>query len=378
MSLPDVLESIDGQRDSVLRSSLSRPPPDSYDEYPIDMSGMDCFIAVIRHICSLAGHNLIDHIATDDALKFVRADYSASTEEERNRVQEHRFATFKKVERLVGKQKPTFEDIVESEHVCQRLWSRDGLRLFLAVLYRDDDTSPWNSAFDHKFESVESLVDWRLQDHGTIEEVLTETKFGVKTLSNGGEALFLFGNPSIVRIRLASKVNRATWKGGAFAIGHVRCFSYNGIPRKTVRTQRDGTTVISDSVLGGIEDEIVYYLIAVVRLRNPGEDQDYARLYDIESRNILPHGNQGHMGTFSNKLWSLSHLDHDHMLYYARADNRPKATIRLGTEIAARESDQEGDFRGERQMDGLWQKRYVLRNLPDFMVPIDEEGFYGP
>lgn len=377
MSLPDIRDSVDGRDESVLRNVLSSSLPGSYDDDPIDMSGMDCFIAVISHICGLAGRELIDHVATDETLKFVMADYSASTEEERNRVQEHRVDTFKKMDRLVSKEKPTFEDIIESEHVRRMFWSRDGLRLFLAVLYRDDDTSPWNSAFDHEFESVESLVEWRLQDHGTIEEVLTETKFGVKTLNNGGEALFLSGNPSIVRIRLASKVNRATWKGGALAIGNVRCFSYNGIRRKSMRTQGDGTTIICDSALGGVEDEIVYYLIAVVRLRNPGEDQDYARLYDIESRNILPHGNQDHMGTFNNKLWSLSHLDHDHMLYYARADNRPKATIRIGTEIAAENPDQEGDPRGERQMDGLWQKRYVLRNLPDSMMPIDKEDLHA-
>ncbi|KAG6358192.1 hypothetical protein INS49_014076 [Diaporthe citri] len=170
-----------------------------------------------------------------------------------------------------------------------------------------------------------------------------KTKFGVTSVSNGGEALSLFGNPRIIRIRLASKVNRATWKGGAFTVGSARCFSYNGIARKTMRKRADGTTVVSDSSSGGVEDKIVYFLIAVVRLRNPGEDGDYARLYDIESRNILPTGNQEHIDTFNNKLTINC--------------------IRHGLEIGDQISDH--DPMGERQMEGLWQKRNVLRNLPE-------------
>lgn len=295
MSLPDIRDSVGGQNGSALRSAM---------EVPIDISGMEYFIAVVRHICSLVGRDLIDHVATDEALKFVMADYSASTDEQRNQVQEYRVATFKKVQELVGKDNPTFEDIVECDQVRQKFWARDGLRLFLAVLYRDDNASPWNSAFDHKFETAKSLVDWRLEDYGTIEDVLMKTRFGVTRLGNGGEALSLFGNPRIVRIRLASKVNRATWQGGPFTIRNARCFSYNEMTRKTMRVRADGTTIVSDLSSGGVEDKIVYFLIAVVRLRNPGENGDYARLYDIESRNILPTGNQAHLDTFNNKLWS--------------------------------------------------------------------------
>lgn len=330
-------------------------------EVPIDISGMDCFVAVVRHICSLVGRDLIDHVATDEALKFVMADYSASTDEQRDQVQEYRVATFKKVQELVGKDNPTFEVIVECDQVRQKFWARDGLRLFLTVLYRDDNASPWNSVFDHTFEAVNGLVHWRLEDYATIEEVLTTTKFGVTRLSNGGETLSRFGNPRIIRIRLDSKVNRATWQGGSFTIRNARCFSCNEITRKTMRARANGTTIVSDSSSGGVEDKIVYYLIAVVRLRNPGENGDYARLYDIESRNILPTGNPAHLDTFNNKLWSLSHLDHDHMLYYARADDRPIKQIRHGVEVGEQVSDH--DPRGERQMEGLWQKRFVLRHM---------------
>lgn len=52
MSLPDVRDSISGEVDSVLCNSLSRSLPGFYDDDPIGMSGMDCIIAVIRHICT--------------------------------------------------------------------------------------------------------------------------------------------------------------------------------------------------------------------------------------------------------------------------------------------------------------------------------------
>lgn len=362
MSLPDVRDRDDYRDEWALRNALSRSLPSSHEEDQINMSGMDCFVAVIRHICSIFGRELIDHVAMDDSLKFVMADYSANTDEERNKVQEYRLQAFNKVKRLVGKENPTFEDIVECEQVRRRFWARDGLRLFLSVLYRGDKTSPWNSAFDYTFETINSLVHWRLEDYGKIEEVLMKTKFGVTSFSDGGEALSLFGNPGIMRIRISSKVNRATWKGGVFTIENARSFSCALTTRKTTRTRADGRTIVSDSSSGDVQDKIIYYLIAVVRLRNPGEDRDYTRLYDIESRNILPHGNQEHLGTFNNKLWSLSHLDHDHMLYYARADDRPMNCIRVGAEVAGQDTENEGDPRGETQMEELWQKRCVIRN----------------
>lgn len=377
MSLPSVVDNDDYKDEAVLRYVLSRFLPGSFGEAAADMSGMDCFVAVIRHICSETDRELMDLVAANKALKFVMADFSAETEEKRNKVQEYRVAMFKKVEQMVGKKNPTFEDIVECEAVRKTFWTHYGLLLFQPLLYRNKGDDVWNAKEDDSlFEATSSLIKWPLQDHTTIEDVLTKAKFGNHQVSDGGQVKFTFGKPAVVRIRLASKVSRATWQRGDFSIHDIRCFSYDTITRKEEWNEDKGTFSVSESASEEPKENLVYCLIAVVRLRNPGEDQDYARLYDLESQNVLPHGDPKHLGTFDNKLWSLGDLDHDHMLYYARADWRDVASIRRGMEVGDQDPDPWCVRRDEMLLEGVWQRARALHEPPDFSLEVDEDDVY--
>lgn len=376
MSLPSVLDNEDCNDTAVLSYVLSGLLPGSFGKGPADMSGMDCFAAVIRHICGVTNREMVDFVAVNEALKFVMADFSAETAEKRNKVQEYRVATFEKVEQMVGKKNPTFEDIIECEEVRKNFWTHDHLLLFLPVLYQGRGDTYWQSMDDKMFEATNSLVKWPLQDYATVEEVLEKTTFGDAPFSSGAEVRFTFGKPAIVRLRLASKVDRDNWNGGNFSIEDVRCFSHNAVTRKAVWNPVTNKTDITESASQRQKDDVVYCLVAVVRLRNSNEDRDYARLYDFESQNILPHGNPGHFATFRNEFWSLGHLDHDHMLYYARADYRSINHIRSGMEFEDEEPDPESVRRNEELMDGLWQRMRARTKPPGSSPGPDKKNAY--
>lgn len=374
MSLPIIVGNDDYEDEAVLRYVLSRFLPGSFEDDPADMSGMDCFVAVIRHICSVADRGLMDFVASNDELKFVMADYSAETEEKRKRVQEYRLAAFEKVERMVGKEKPTFEDIIECKAVRKTFWAHYGLLLFQPLVYRSELDEVWHSkADDSMFEAAQSLVKWPLQDYAAIEDVLTETKFGVGRINDGQRVRFTFGKPAMVRVRLASKVNRETWKGSNFSIRDVQYFSYNVVTRNTVWNASKDRTTVRDTPSQKPQDRLVYCLIAVVRLRNPGDDRDFARLYDIEAQNVLPHGDQQYLKTFDSDFWSLGHLDHDHMLYYARADCMSVDCIRRCMEIGDQEPDHESVRRDERLMETLWQTTRAMTEFPESGSAIEDD-----
>lgn len=376
MSLPDVREYGDRHGESMLRYALSRFLPGSFGGDAAEMSAMDCFVAVIRHICSMLDREMTNRVATDETLGFIMSDYSADTDEDQKRVQQYKTATLKSVRELVGKDNPTFEDIVECEQVRDKFWSLDGLRLFLCPLYRHTLEQPWETRGSFMLETERSLVKWRLQDFGRMEDVLTKTKFGVAQFSNGGEMLFVFGSPAVVRVRLESKVNRETWQGGNFSIRDVQSFSFDSVTRRTIRNMKKDTTIVSD-VPGGPEERVLYCLIAVVRLRNTDEDRDYARLYDIESQNVIPHGNPDHFDTFNNELWSLGSLDHDYMLYYIRADDRPAGLVRRGMEFGDQDPDHECVIKDERLTDGAWQAARTLRMIPESLGLVNKDDIHA-
>ncbi|KAG8166262.1 hypothetical protein KVR01_004814 [Diaporthe batatas] len=355
MSLPSILENDKLGDEAVLRNFLSRSLPGSFGEDAPDMSSMDCFVAVIRHICSVVHGDLMQFVAADHGLRFVLADFSAETEEKRSSVQEYRISKFKHVERLVGKKNPTFEDIIECDAVLKNFWAHDGLLLFQTLIHLDEPNETWyHEADDRVFAAARSLVDWPLQKFDTIQDVLDMTKSGTSPNSGGQEVLFTPGRPAVVRVRLASKVDRRTWQG-SFSIRDAQCFSYNEITRNTVWHPAENVTTIRETVSRKPQDRLVYCLIAVVRLRNPGEHCDYARLYDLQSQNVLPLGDQRYFGTFNNDWWSLEHLTHNHMLYYARVDYTSVDCVRLYTECEDQSPDPQVVRRDEMVLDAAWQ-----------------------
>lgn len=376
MSLPSLIGNGNYNDENVLRYVLSGFLPGSFGKDEADMSGMDCFVAVIRHICSLVDRDLMDLVASNDALKFVMADFEADTEEKRKKVQEYRVATFKKVEQLVGKEKPSFEDIVESEAVRKNFWVYYGCILFQPLVYRDELAERWHCKEDDSmFAAAHSLVHWSLQDYATVQDVLTETKFGTSRLSSKQEVRFTFGKPAVVRVRFASKVNRETWQGGNFSIRDVQCFSYDVVTRKTIWNAAEGITTVKETASHKPRDRLLYCLIAVVRLRKPGEHHDYARLYDFDSQHILPHGDQQYFDTFENDVWSIGNLDHDFMLYYARADGRLVSDdcIRRCVEVGNRWPDPDCVRRGERILDARWQTTHEDMKMTEPKLPVWDE-----
>lgn len=366
MSLPIIIGNEDYKDEAVLRYVLSRFLPGSFGEDAADMSGMDCFVAVIRHICSVTDRSLMELVASSDALKFVMADFSAETEEKRNKIQEFKVATLGKIEKLVGKKKPTFEDIVECEAVRKGFWTHHGLILFQPLLYRDELDQRWHCKEDDSMsEATHSLVEWPLQTYTTIEDVLTQTKFGTRRSDGGQDVKFTFGRPAVVRVRLASKVDRQTWQGNNFSIRDVQCFSYDTVTLKTSWNPAQGKTNVKQTTSHRPKDRLVYCLIAVVRLRNPGEHHDYARLYDIDSQNVLPHGDQKYLGTFDSDSWSVGHLDHDHMLYYARADGMSVDCVRRYMEVGDQDPDPDCVRRDERLLEAFWQETAAKEQPPE-------------
>ncbi|CAN8095167.1 unnamed protein product [Discula destructiva] len=72
-------------------------------------------------------------------------------------------------------------------------------------------------------------------------------------------------------------------------------------------------------------------IIAVVRLRNTAEEDDYVRLYNVVVNHYVPRGRR-HIGAiFVNDDWSVEQQDHSYM-YYVRTPPMPPAAI-TGVEV---------------------------------------------
>lgn len=92
------------------------------------------------------------------------------------------------------------------------------------------------------------------------------------------------------------------------------------------------------------QDQNLYCLIAVVRLRDSarGEEaaHDYVRIYELDGRNVFPHGDQQRYKGFVNDEWSVEQQDHSYMLYYIKTSRPPPVNA---VEVGFRREDSPRD-----------------------------------
>lgn len=309
------------------------------DGEPAEMSGMICFVVLFRFIfCRLAPRDCLDGMIGQTALlRFAMSNFGgAKAEEER---QACRLMRDTLTEQLRGQ--PTFAKLAESEMLLKSIWSYDPFKLFYPILWRFDPDSEWTclpAEVRDLVDAKKSLIVWNTAKHVSITEAIgaSEGRFEGRLEGAGEDEVeftLAFRAPLVMRVKVlfGDKIER-------FDISHISEIELQEIRAITKRigTGKD-TAEITDITFRKGPGAYMYRLLAIIRLRATGSEQDYARFYDSWGDLVVPNTKRPGMESIFSNQWSIQDQSHSLMLYYMRlgieaSQSYGKITDELGVE----------------------------------------------
>lgn len=295
---------------------------------PTDMSGMICFVALVRLIyCRLGPINRgrMDAVIRQNGLmRFAMSNFGSGESDEDDDAERGACElVHEDLEEALGR-KPTFDNIAESDLVLKSLWSHNGFILYHPILWRTGRESPvWNDLPEESCDFVEakmSLIVWDTSKHRSILEAVRarEGRFRGKLESVEEDEVdytLAFRSPLVMRIKVE-------------AGDRLEDFGMSDISE--IRVPITNTELIDPGPEEGDADALpirtftkssechLYRLLGVVRLRAGEEEPDDVRFYDAWGDLIRPQVGRPGLESFCSPEWSIRDHRHPLMLYYTR------------------------------------------------------------
>jgi hypothetical protein len=290
-----------------------------------DMSGMICFVALFRVIlCRLDPRDMMDDmIGQNGFLRFAVSSFGAAEGSAKER-QACKLMHDLLAEELGGQ--PTFEHLAESDMLLKSIWSHDAFRLFYPTLWRSGPaSSEWDCLPDESRDIVEakkSLIVWDTSKHGSIldaavnsEGVFRGRLEGVK--EDHVEFVLAFRAPLVMRVKVLfdDKIEGFQMSD----ISSIRLPETRTALKQLGVGKGSATAPQVRSFTKG-PGAYTYRLLAMVKLRATGSEQDDVRFYDPWGSLVLPQAGRPGLETFCSLDWSMQDQTHSLMLYYMRLE----------------------------------------------------------
>ncbi|KAH8782772.1 hypothetical protein F5883DRAFT_536961 [Diaporthe sp. PMI_573] len=267
-------------------------------------------------------------IQETEFLRFAMSNFGAGTPQDRTKEEKTcRLMHDSLTERLGGQ--PTFARLTESDMLLKSVWSQDTFRLYYPITWRSGSESPeWSFLSDDGQELVEvksNLIVWDTAEHNNIMDAVGASHGIFKGRLEGVneeevEYSLLFRAPSVMRVGVLC--NGRTDGLTRPQISQIR------LPGTQASTKRIGikkaALAVQETTFDMGPHVHVYRLLAIVRLRARGSEQDDIQFFDLRGDGISPMNmRQPGLQRYMGNNWSIEDQDRSFMLYYERTGIEP-------------------------------------------------------